>query len=91
MNPHAAQPSSLLAVGRSLWKHRQLIGQMTKREVLGRYKGSFLGLGWSFLNPLLMLCVYTFVFSVVFKARWGVTPEGERKARRCSPSCYLSA
>ena len=45
---------------------------MTKREVVGRYKGSILGLGWSFFNPILMLAVYTFVFSVVFKARWGI-------------------
>lgn len=75
MNPHAQQPISMLALARTLCKHRQLIWQMTKREVLGRYKGSYLGLGWSFLNPLLMLCVYTFVFSVVFKARWGVASE----------------
>jgi lipopolysaccharide transport system permease protein len=45
---------------------------MTKREVVGRYKGSAMGLLWSFLNPVFMLAVYTFVFSVVFKARWGV-------------------
>ncbi|MCZ2497387.1 ABC transporter permease [Xylophilus sp. Kf1] len=45
--------------------------QMTKREVVGRYKGSMMGLLWSFLNPLFMLVVYTFVFSVVFKAKWG--------------------
>lgn len=45
--------------------------QMTKREIIGRYRGSILGFAWSFLNPLLMLVVYTFVFSVVFKARWG--------------------
>ncbi len=44
---------------------------MAQREVLGRYKGSFMGLAWSFLTPLLMLAVYTFIFSVVFKARWG--------------------
>lgn len=81
MNPHAAQPTSLLACTRNLWKHRQLIGQMIKREVVGRYKGSFLGLGWSFLNPLLMLCVYTFVFSVVFKARWGAAPEGGEESK----------
>lgn len=55
----------------SLWRHRQLIWQMTRREVSARYRGSLLGLAWSFLNPLLMLLVYTFVFSVVFKARWG--------------------
>lgn len=45
---------------------------MTKREVVGRYRGSLLGIFWSFFNPVLMLTVYTFVFSVVFKARWGV-------------------
>ena len=55
----------------SLWRNRQLILQLTKREVLGRYRGSLMGLAWSFFNPLLMLAVYTFVFSVVFSARWG--------------------
>ncbi len=45
---------------------------MTQREIVGRYKGSVLGLAWSFFNPLLMLVVYTFVFSVVFKAKWGI-------------------
>ena len=43
---------------------------MVRREVVGRYRGSVLGLLWSFLNPVLMLSVYTFVFSVVFKAKW---------------------
>ncbi|QDZ30604.1 ABC transporter permease [Noviherbaspirillum sp. UKPF54] len=55
----------------SVWRNRQLILQMTKREVVGRYRGSVMGLAWSFFNPLLMLVIYTFVFSVVFKARWG--------------------
>jgi lipopolysaccharide transport system permease protein len=72
MNPHATQPTSPVALLRSLVHNRQLISQMTKREVLGRYKGSVMGLLWSFLNPIFMLAVYTFVFSVVFKARWGV-------------------
>ena len=71
MNPHTAQPTSLASLARSLWQHRQLIKQMAWREVIGRYKGSFMGLFWSFINPVLMLTVYTFVFSVVFKARWG--------------------
>jgi lipopolysaccharide transport system permease protein len=74
-NPHAAQPTSLVALARSLWRNRQLIVQMTKREVVGRYQGSALGLVWSFLTPVFMLAVYTFVFSVVFKARWGVGGE----------------
>ncbi|MCY1390092.1 Teichoic acid translocation permease protein TagG [compost metagenome] len=71
MNPHAAAPLGLKSLLGSLWGHWQLILQMTQREVIGRYKGSVMGLFWSFLNPLFMLAVYTFVFSVVFKARWG--------------------
>jgi lipopolysaccharide transport system permease protein len=71
INPHAAQPTSLLALGKSLWRNRLLIVQMTKREVVGRYKGSAMGLAWSFFNPVFMLVVYTFVFSEIFKSRWG--------------------
>ena len=71
IDPHQAQPTSLVALIESLWRNRHLIVQMTRREVAGRYKGSVLGLAWSFLTPILMLAVYTFVFSVVFKARWG--------------------
>ena len=71
MNPHAAQPTSIMALARSLWRNRQLIVQMTKREVVGRYQGSAMGLAWSFLNPVFMLVVYTFVFSEIFKSRWG--------------------
>lgn len=55
----------------ALWKHRELWWRLTEREVLGRYRGSALGIGWSFITPLAMLAVYTFVFSQVFKARWG--------------------
>lgn len=72
MNPHASQPTALMALVHSLWRNRQLIVQMTKREVVGRYKGSAMGLAWSFFNPVFMLTVYTFVFSEVFKSRWGV-------------------
>ena len=75
MNPHAIQSTSLLSLGKSLLQHRELILQMTKREVVGRYKGSIMGLAWSFFNPILMLTVYSFVFSVVFKARWGLGDE----------------
>lgn len=55
----------------SLWENRQLLRASISREVIGRYRGSFLGILWSFFNPLLMLAVYTFVFSVIFKIRWG--------------------
>lgn len=75
MNPHATPAVSLPAMASSVLANWQLIAQMTRREVIGRYKGSVLGLLWSFLNPVFMLVVYTFVFSVVFKARWGGADE----------------
>jgi len=67
MKHFSTSPRELFA---SAWRNRDLIVQMTKREVIGRYRGSVLGIVWSFFNPILMLTVYTFVFSVVFKARW---------------------
>lgn len=78
MNPHRAHPASPLAIFTSLWNNRQLILQMTQREIAGRYTGSLIGSAWSFIHPLLMLIIYTFVFSGVFKARWG-TNENESK------------
>ena len=55
----------------SLLDNLPLVLQMIRREVVGRYRGSLFGLLWSFFNPVLMLTVYTFVFSMVFKSRWG--------------------
>jgi len=66
----ARQYANPIKMARNLWAHRELIGQFTKRRVLERYKGSYLGLLWTFATPLAMLVVYTFVFSVIFKARW---------------------
>ncbi len=60
-----------LSFPKALIRQRQLIWRLTEREVIGRYRGSVLGWGWSFLNPLLMLAVYSFVFSQVFQSRWG--------------------
>jgi lipopolysaccharide transport system permease protein len=54
----------------SFWRNRSLIKALVQREVVGRYRGSVLGILWSFFNPVVMLLIYTFVFSVVFKARW---------------------
>lgn len=60
-----------LEIAHSLWRNRSLIRSLVHRDVVGRYRGSYLGILWSFFNPVFMLLVYTFVFSVVFKARWG--------------------
>lgn len=77
MNPHLAKSGSPKALLLSFWTHRYLAYQLSKREVIGRYRGSIAGLAWSFFNPLLMLAVYTFVFSVIFKARWGELDGGK--------------
>lgn len=61
---------------RALVRHFALIVQMARRDVLGRYRGSFVGLMWAFFNPLLMLGVYTFVFAVLFKSRWSAQSSG---------------
>lgn len=70
MNPHASRLISPKTLFQSLMLNRSLIYNLVKREVVGRYRGSAMGLMWSFFNPLLMLAVYTFVFSVVFQTRW---------------------
>lgn len=60
-------PSYLIV---NAWKQRHLIITLVKREVAARYRGSLLGNLWALITPLLMLAVYTFIFSVVFNARW---------------------
>ena len=79
MNPLVENPTSPFAMVRTILRHRSLIKQMISREIIGRYRGSIFGLAWSFFNPLLMLAIYTLVFSVVFKARWGIET-GESRA-----------
>jgi len=64
-----------MTVFHNFLRYRNLIRLLTWREVVGRYKGSFLGIGWSLIHPLVMLIVYTFVFSTVFKTKWGIGPE----------------
>lgn len=72
MNPHELHSVTPRAMSAHIWRYRDLILRMVKRDVVGRYKGSLLGLAWSFFNPVIMLVVYTFVFTVVFNARWGI-------------------
>lgn len=52
------------------YRHRALLSELVRRDILVRYRGSVLGLSWSFVHPVIMLAIYTFVFSVVFQARW---------------------
>lgn len=72
-----AYPIDLASAARDLYANWGLLWELTKRDFVGRYKGSFLGLAWSLFNPLLMLAIYTFVFSVAFKARWASADESK--------------
>jgi len=67
MQSFSLSPTELV---KSMLRNRELIRVLVAREVAGRYRGSVMGLLWSFLHPMLMLSIYTFVFGVVFKARW---------------------
>lgn len=53
---------------RTLYQYRTMISSLIQRDLRGRYKGSVLGFAWTFLNPLLQLCVYTVVFSQIMRA-----------------------
>jgi lipopolysaccharide transport system permease protein len=54
----------------ALTRHRSLVWELSKREVLGRYRGASFGLAWSVISPFLMLGVYAFAFGSVLKSRW---------------------
>lgn len=74
MQDFPCTPQEILKI---VWQNRALIRALIAREVIGRYKGSLFGVLWAFLNPLMMLVVYTFVFSIVFKARWGTSGDSK--------------
>ena len=56
----------------SLWTHPHLIWQLTRQEILARYRGSIFGLLWSFITPLVLLAMFTFVFSIIFSFVAGI-------------------
>lgn len=61
----------MLANLRDLFRYRALIRSLVARELQARYRGSVLGFLWSFINPLLLLLIYTFVFTVVMPGSRG--------------------
>ena len=52
---------------KELYTYREMIYNLVHRDLRGRYKGSFLGFAWTFINPLLQLAVYTMVFSLIMR------------------------
>ena len=69
-----AIPKIFLYPLQSLWRNRKLIRSMVRRDILARYRGSFAGTLWTFLNPLLLMSAYFFVFGIVLKTRFGADP-----------------
>jgi lipopolysaccharide transport system permease protein len=53
------------------WRNRGLIQAMVRRDILGRYRGSFAGIFWTVIHPLLLMLTYFFVFGIVLRARFG--------------------
>jgi lipopolysaccharide transport system permease protein len=53
-----------------IWRNWGLVSSLSRREIEARYRGSWLGFLWPVLQPLMLLGVYTFIFSFVFGARW---------------------
>src|SRR3954467_1389969 len=61
-------------IWRPLWQlpsRAELILSFAKRELLGRYKGSVLGLAWAMVTPVVMIAIFTFIFAGIFGARFG--------------------
>ncbi len=61
---------------RQSWLQRQLFWKLLRRDFAERYRGSYLGVLWSLLLPLLSLLVFTFFFGVIFQMRWAGRSEG---------------
>lgn len=60
---------------RGLFANRLLLWQFAVRNIRARHKGSYLGVAWMVLNPLLMMSLYSFVFGVIFNGRYGIGPD----------------
>lgn len=69
---------SPVAAVRSIWRNRHLIAQLTRRDVLSRYRGSYLGVLWSVLSPLAMLSIFAVVFGVILEGRFTGHPSESR-------------
>jgi len=67
---------SFIRIIHQIYTFRDMIFQLTKREILSRYKGTILGLIWPFVHPLITLTVYFFVFGTIFKAPWRAGQDG---------------
>lgn len=54
---------------KNLWNYRELLKTNISKEIRGKYKGAWLGIIWSWLNPLLMLLVYSLIFPLILRIK----------------------
>ena len=73
--------NAIRAIGRAftfpflvIWRNRSLIRVMVRRDILGRYRGSFGGAIWTIMNPLLLILTYFYVFGVILESRFPGDP-----------------
>ena len=83
---HVGLPQRAAAVHPAPDDARDLLGQLVKRDVLLRYRGAYFGVLWVFLNPLIMLAIFSFVFGQIFQARWPTQDASPRGATSATPS-----
>jgi lipopolysaccharide transport system permease protein len=80
---------------RSPWRTycstRGLVVSLARREILARYAGAFLGGAWAVISPLVMLAIYSFVFGVVFRGKWGQGSEQSLATFAIVIFCGISA
>lgn len=61
-----------MSILKTIYKNGYLFRQLVKKDIAQRYQGSILGMLWPILVPIMMLIIYTFVFSEVFQAKWDI-------------------
>jgi len=66
-----AIPKAVVLPVKSVWRNHKLMGSMVRRDIMARSRGSFGGTLWTFLNPLLLMATYFFVFGVVLQTKFG--------------------
>lgn len=71
MNPQAPNSRSLHSLVVDVKKNRELLWEISKREIAQRYKGSGLGSAWSFIQPAILAIAYIYVFVYIFQSNWG--------------------
>jgi lipopolysaccharide transport system permease protein len=68
--------SAATQAARLLWRRRELLVEMTRRDVVDRYAGQMLGASWAVIAPLLTMATYVFAFGVIFRSRIGPDDDG---------------